>query len=79
MELLRNDKERANYLLNYHSRLVLVPAAYLVYNHEELLLSKLQVDSLIVLEANQLLDFETFAAVAVCKRAVRIALLGDER
>ena len=52
MELLRNDKERANYLLNYHSRLILVPATYLMYNHEELISSKIKIDSLIVMEAN---------------------------
>lgn len=79
MELLRNDKERANYLLNYHSRLILVPATYLMYNHEELISSKIKIDSLVVMEANQLLDFESFAAVTICKRAVRIVMLGDDR
>jgi hypothetical protein len=78
MELLRHNKERAKYLLNYHCKVIIMKASHLFVVYEELLNAKFSVGTLIVQEAGELLDFESFASLAVCKDLKRAIFLGDK-
>ena len=77
MELLRQEKERAKYLLNYHCRVLVLTAAHLFAIFEELLAAKFTVGTLVLPEAGELLDFEAFAALAVCKELKTAVFLSD--
>lgn len=77
LELLRIDKERGNYLLNYHSKVILMTPETLLEKHEELFDLKHPIGTLIIDEAQQITDFESFAALAVAKSLKKVVLLAD--
>ena len=77
MELLRHNKERAKYLLNYHCRVIACPVDQLLLNHQEILESKLKIGTLVLLEAAQLNDFETFGTVVASRCVKRVVLVGN--
>jgi hypothetical protein len=78
MELLRHNKERAKYLLNYHCKVIATPADILLLNQEELLEAKHKVGTLIFLEAGKLTDFECFAGIVASRGPKRLVLIGDQ-
>lgn len=78
LELLRVDKERGNYLLNYHSKVILMTPETLLEKHEELFDLKHPIGTLIIDEAQQITDFESFAALAVAKSLKKVVLLADQ-
>lgn len=77
LELLRVDKERGSYLLNYHSKIILMTPETLLEKHEELFELKHPIGTLIIDEAQQITDFESFAALAVAKHLQKVVFLGD--
>lgn len=78
MELLRHNKERAKYLLNYHSKVIASPIDCLLLLQEELLEAKHKVSTLLVVEAGQLTDFETFASIVASRGPRRMILIGNK-
>lgn len=79
MELLRDNQERAKYLLNYHCKVIACPASHLILNHDLLLESQFKVGTIIFLEAGQITDFETFSAIMVTRGLKRIVMVGDQK
>lgn len=79
MELLRYNQERAKYLLNYHCKVIACPASHLILNNEMLLDSKFKVGTIIVMEAGQISDFETFSAILSSKGLERVVMIGDQK
>ena len=77
MELLRHNKERAKYLLNYFCRVVFTTSSFLILKHEELFDGSFQTGSLIFEEAAQVLDFETVATASLFKGYKRITMIAD--
>ena len=78
MELLRHNKERAKYLLNYHCKVIILTVSHLFDIFEELLSAKYTVGTLILPEAGNLLDFQSFASLAVCRDLRTAVFLGDD-
>lgn len=78
MELLRHNKERAKYLLNYHCKVIAAPIDSLLLHQEELLEAQHKVSALIVIEASQLSDFEAFASLVVGRSLRRVIMIGNK-
>eukprot|EP01083_Nonionella_stella_P249693 863101_1 len=77
-ELLRTTKDRSQYLLTRQSAIVAMTVTHAAIKRDELIGNKLEYDTLIMEEAAQILDIETFIPMTVSQqRLKRIILIGD--
>jgi intron-binding protein aquarius len=83
-ELLRNGSDRGNYLLTKHSKIIAMTCTHAAIQRSHLVALKFQYDNLIMEEAAQILEIETFIPMLLQhadaesgNRLKRVILLGD--
>jgi intron-binding protein aquarius len=86
-ELLRSNKDRANYLLVKEARVIAMTCTYASLKRREFVKIGLKYDSLIVEEAGQMLEIETFIPLMLQNHDTdlnqthlkRVVLIGDDK
>ncbi|KAI9248637.1 hypothetical protein BY458DRAFT_445736 [Sporodiniella umbellata] len=84
-ELLRYDYDRANYLLTKETKVIGVMSAHAALKRSELVKHKFKYDNIVLLEADQTLEIETFVSLQlqepndVSNNLKRITIIGDNR
>ena len=79
-ELLRTSKDRSQYLLTRQSKIVAMTCTHAAIKRDDFLQYNFEYDTLIMEEAAQVLDIETFIPMVLQKNACRlkrIILIGD--
>jgi intron-binding protein aquarius len=82
-ELLRNNFERGNYLVSKQSKIIAMTCTYAALKRRELIKLDFQYDNIIIEEAAQILEVETFIPMLLqnCNgkesKLKRIVLIGD--
>ena len=83
-EVLRSGRDRGNYLLTKHARVIAMTCTHAAIKRDEFLKLGLQYDNIVMEEAAQVLEIETFIPMVLQKhdseagcRLKRITLLGD--
>jgi intron-binding protein aquarius len=84
-ELLRNSHDRGNYLLTKHARVIAMTCTHAALKRAELLDLGFQYDNLLMEEAAQVLEIETFIPLVLqapdaatgASRLQRVVLIGD--
>ncbi|RQX72820.1 putative aquarius, partial [Toxoplasma gondii CAST] len=83
-ELLRTAGDRANYLITKHARMIAMTCTHAAMTRENLVGLKFQYDTLIIEEAAQILEVETFIPMLLqqlerggVSRLKRVVLIGD--
>jgi intron-binding protein aquarius len=77
-ELLKNNKQRADYLVNNYVKLVAMTSTHAILKSDYFLDSAFRATTVIFEESGQLLDFETFAPLTFSKGLRRMILIGDD-
>lgn len=80
LEVLRTTRPRGNYLVTYHSRVIAMTAVHAAMQRAELLSQCFSYDTLIMEEAAECLEIETFICCLLqrSKRLKRVVLVGDQ-
>ncbi|PHJ18276.1 protein emb- isoform related, partial [Cystoisospora suis] len=83
-ELLRTAGDRANYLITKHARIIAMTCTHAAITRHNLVDAKFEYDSLIIEEAGQILEVETFIPMLLqqlersgISRLKRVVLFGD--
>ncbi|KAJ8600931.1 hypothetical protein CTAYLR_005054 [Chrysophaeum taylorii] len=81
-ELLRSRKQRSDYLLTKQARVIALTCTHAALARRDLVALGLRYDTLVVEEAAQILEIETFIPLVLqteTSRLKRIVLIGDDR
>jgi intron-binding protein aquarius len=83
LEVLRGDRERGDYLVTAMSRIVAMTTTHAAIKRAELVSLGFSYDTLVMEEAGQVLDVESFLALSMqapgAQRLQRATLIGDHR